>query len=178
MADVTASSTFQGAAQGAAAGAMFGPIGVGIGAVVGGLAGLIGGSSAEDRAKRIQGLQLKNERNIIGETLRRFDIETEQLAGETKSRAAAAGVAIDVGSPLAVLAEQANERNRERQMLEQQSLARQRLIREGAQLAETEAQSQLISSGIEHFGSAFSIYKEFNPKKPAFTAATSPAGGI
>jgi hypothetical protein len=177
MADVTASSTFQGAAQGAAAGTAILPgIGTAIGAVVGGIAGFLTGSSAEDSAERIMRIQIANEKSVLAETLRRFDIGTEQLTGDTKASAAAAGVAVDVGSPLAVLAEQENERNRERQMLEQQSLARQKLIREGAQLAATEAQSQMVSQGIGAVGSAFSLYREYGGlgQKPTTTPT---AGG-
>lgn len=80
------------------------------------IASIFGGRKAEKAADRQAEEEARLEKRVTEEKVRQLGIEAEQARGQTIATAAGSGVMANKGSPLAVLAEQAFEFERERQV--------------------------------------------------------------
>ena len=109
----TQSGTVTGAAQGAAIGSLGGPIGIAVGAVIGGALGALGGK-AGDRAAEVAAKQRRLEYN---ERLRGLVKGEAQTIGIQRSRYAASGVRLGIGSVREVIAETRTEYARRQMFL-------------------------------------------------------------
>jgi hypothetical protein len=76
----------------------------------------VGGRKAASAAKKAAKRQAVDERALTKERLRQLDVEERTMAGDTRARAAGSHVKAGQGSPLEVLAEQAREFAREKQI--------------------------------------------------------------
>ena len=79
----------------------------------------LGGRKAEKAAERAAKKEAVAEGKVTAERLRQLEKEERSLAGTTRAVAAGSGVKANVGSPLAILAEQASEFAHEKQIVRQ-----------------------------------------------------------
>jgi hypothetical protein len=90
-------------------------VAVGI-AAAGMISSFLGSKKASQAAKEAAKRQAVDERALTKERLRQLDVEERTMAGDTRARAAGSHVKAGQGSPLEVLAEQAREFAREKQI--------------------------------------------------------------
>jgi hypothetical protein len=76
----------------------------------------VGGRKAASAAKKAGKKQASDERVITAERIRQLQIEERTLRGETIAKVAGSHVKVGQGSPLEILAEQAREFSKERQI--------------------------------------------------------------
>jgi hypothetical protein len=76
----------------------------------------IGGRKAASAAKKAGKKQASDERVMTAERIRQLQIEERTLRGETIAKVAGSHVKVGQGSPLEILAEQAREFSKERQI--------------------------------------------------------------
>ena len=124
---------------------------------VGALSGIIGGNkakhAAEDQAReeaRLEGLVTK-------EKLRQLGKEEIALKGATIAAVAGSGVKTDIGSPLAVMAEQATEFFFEKKIVKDVGASRTALALQKGRAIGQQAQYQGYSQGLSSLSSMFSI---------------------
>ena len=89
-------------------------------AAVGVVSSFLGAKKAESAAKKAAREEARLEGLVTTEKIRQLKVEERRMAGETRAGfAGPGGVRVDVGSPIAVLAEQAREFQRERGIVSQ-----------------------------------------------------------
>ena len=151
--DSRASGALGGAAQGAAQGAMIGgPWGAVIGAGIGGLAGLMGGGG-EDEAKKLAERQVKLLKSQAREQKRRDVAEMQRASGTARAAIAASGL-METGSSARYKNELETEYRRQIAYNDDVTRQRERLIKQGGDMAADQIQSAGISNMIGGFGSA------------------------
>lgn len=84
--------------------------------LVSGVLGFRSGRRARRAARRQAEEEARIERQVTGERIRQLYGEERDMAGRTRAIAAGSGIVADRGSPLMVLAEQATEFAREREI--------------------------------------------------------------
>lgn len=118
------------------------------------LSGVLGFSSsrrARRAARRAAAEEARIEREVTGERIRQLYGDEREMAGRTRAMAAGSGVVADRGSPLMVLAEQATEFAREREITRRVGASRaQAALAQGRAVGRQAAAQGLMSltSGI------------------------------
>lgn len=131
-----------------------------IGAVLTGASAIfsiLGGRKAGKAARRAADEEARLEGLVTAAKIEDLRREEKVLRGETISAAAGAGVKVDVGSPLEILAEQAREFAREREVVGLVGATRSQQARERGQMLSSQARYQSYTQAFQGFGSMFSI---------------------
>ncbi len=159
-------SPVEGVLAGAAASPWLAVAGVAASVIGAGLSFFSGkkASSAADRAAR---REAKLEGKVTDERIRQISRQETIMAGQTVAATAGGGVKVGSGSSLAILADQASEFRRERQVTREVGATRARAALEGGSALATQYRYQGLTGAVGGLGQAFSIASDANFfKKP------------
>jgi len=135
---------------------MFGII-AGILSGVGAIASLAGGREAEKAADRQAAEEARLEGIVTDEKIRQLGVEEEVVRGETIASVAGSGVKVDSGSPLMVLATQASEYERLRNVTREAGASRAANALARGDLVGKQAKYGSYSSAANQFANMFSL---------------------
>ncbi len=125
-------------------------------AALSGMFSLIGGRMAKTAAEREGNLIAGQEDLITGAKVADLKIQERVMSGQTQAAAVGSGVKATTGSPLEILAEQARQFARERDVTAQVGAMKSRLARERAYNVGQAALYQSYGAAASSFGKAFS----------------------
>ncbi len=125
---------------------------------VGALTSIFGGMSGKKDAEKAAAQQASADLKVTQEKIYQIGQEERQMAGQTRAGFAGGGVKADKGSPLTILAEQANTFAREKMITSQVGAEKAELTKQRGKMAGSQAMYQGWSSGLSQGANAFSMF--------------------
>ena len=119
-----------------------------------GLVSLFSASKQASAAKKAGKAQAAVDQRVTAEKIYQLKQDERTMAGDTRARAAGSNVKADVGSPLTVLAEQAQRFARERQFVGEVGAEKASLSRQRGRDVASSAMYRGVGSALQAFGQA------------------------
>ncbi len=142
--------------------------------VVGAGLSLFGASSAKTAAENAAAREAKLEGKVTDERIRQISRQETIMRGQTVAATAGGGVKVGSGSSLAILADQASEFRREKQITREVGATRAKASLERGSALATQYRYQGLTGAVGGLGQAFSIASDAGFFKRPTTPTTPP----